>query len=67
VNELKDSATQIEEEIDKTKNSLHKHKIDVARLRDQLGRMDKNHPNYVNNFMYNFRISPTVNLNEICI
>ena len=47
VNEMKDSATQIEEERDKTINALHKNKLEVARLKDQLGRLDSNHPNYV--------------------
>jgi hypothetical protein len=47
VNEMKDSATQIEEELDKTKTSLHKHKMDLARMKDQLSRMDNKDPNYV--------------------
>lgn len=47
VNELRDSATQIEEEIDKTKNSMHQNKVDVARLKGQLERMDTKDPKYV--------------------
>nr|XP_034299667.1 centriolin isoform X8 [Crassostrea gigas] len=46
VNELRDSATQIEEEIDKTKNSMHQNKVDVARLKGQLERMDTKDPKY---------------------
>lgn len=47
MNELRDSATQIEEEIDKTKNSMHQNKVDVARLKGQLERMDTKDPKYV--------------------
>lgn len=47
VNELRDSATQIEEEIDKTKNSMHQNKVDVARLKGQLERLDTKDPKYV--------------------
>lgn len=47
VNELRDSATQIEEEIDKTKNSMHQNKVEVARLKGQLERMDTKDPKYV--------------------
>ncbi|XP_056011092.1 centriolin-like isoform X6 [Ostrea edulis] len=46
VNELRDSATQIEEEIDKTKNSMHQNKVDVARLKGQLERLDTKDPKY---------------------
>lgn len=47
VNELRDSATQIEEEIDKTKNSMHQNKMEVARLKGQLERLDPKDPKYV--------------------
>lgn len=47
MNELRDSATQIEEEIDKTKNSMHQNKVEVARLKGQLERMDTKDPKYV--------------------
>ncbi|XP_060590560.1 centriolin-like [Ruditapes philippinarum] len=46
VNEMKDSATQIEEELEKTKNSMHKHKMELARMKDQISRMDNKDPNY---------------------
>ncbi|XP_053381516.1 centriolin-like isoform X4 [Mercenaria mercenaria] len=46
VNEMKDSATQIEEELEKTKTSMHKHKMDLARMKDQISRMDNTDPNY---------------------
>ncbi|XP_078324889.1 uncharacterized protein LOC111125942 isoform X3 [Crassostrea virginica] len=46
VNELRDSATQIEEEIDKTKNSMHQNKMEVARLKGQLERLDPKDPKY---------------------
>ena len=44
---MKDSATQIEEELEKTKNSMHKHKLDLARMKDQISRMDNKDPKYV--------------------
>ena len=47
VNEMKDSATQIEEEVDKTKTELHRHKMEMNKLKDKLSRMDKNDPHYV--------------------
>ncbi|XP_061184132.1 centriolin-like [Saccostrea echinata] len=46
VNELRDSATQIEEEMDKTKNSMHQNKMEVARLKGQLERLDTKDPKY---------------------
>lgn len=47
VNELKDSATQIEDEIQKTQNSMHRNKVDVARLKGQLDALDTKDPKYV--------------------
>jgi len=44
---MKDSATQIEEEVDKTKTELHRHKMEMNKLKDKLSRMDKNDPHYV--------------------
>ncbi|KAL5012076.1 hypothetical protein ScPMuIL_010627 [Solemya velum] len=46
VNELRDGATQIEEEIDKTRDSLHDNKVDVARLKGKLDRLDNKDPSY---------------------
>ncbi|KAL4219131.1 hypothetical protein ACF0H5_021713 [Mactra antiquata] len=46
VNEMKDSATQIEEELEKTKTQMHRHKMDLARMKDQISRMDNTDPNY---------------------
>lgn len=47
MNELRDGATQIEEEIDKTRDSLHDNKVDVARLKGKLDRLDNKDPSYV--------------------
>jgi predicted phage-related endonuclease len=47
VNELKDSATQIEDEIQKTQQTMYKNKVDVARLKGQLDALDTKDPKYV--------------------
>lgn len=63
VNELRDSATQIEEEIDKTKNSMHQNKVDVARLKGQLERMDTKDPKYVSRRAIDVTVSSVYSLN----
>lgn len=54
VNEMKDSATQIEEELDKTKHQMHRHKMELAKMKDQISRMDNTDPNYVSLSMNNY-------------
>ena len=52
---MKDSATQIEDQIDKTRNALHQNKMDLARLKGQINRVDSKDPSYVsciNNLCY---------------
>ena len=44
---MRDSATQIEDQIDKTRNSLHQNKMDLARLKGQINRVDSKDPAYV--------------------
>ena len=44
---MKDSATQIEDQIDKTRNALHQNKMDLARLKGQINRVDSKDPSYV--------------------
>ena len=44
---MKDSATQIEEEAEKTRRSMHQHKMEMNKLKDKLARLDNKDPNYV--------------------
>jgi len=44
---MMDSVTDIEEAMDQKKTALHRHKMEMNKLNNQLSRMDKNDPNYV--------------------
>ena len=47
---MRDSATQIEDQIDKTRNTLHQNKMGLARLKGQINRVDSKDPSYVSYF-----------------
>ena len=47
---MRDSATQIEDQIDKTRNALHQNKMGLARLKGQINRVDSKDPSYVSYF-----------------
>lgn len=51
---MRDSATQIEDQIDKSRNALHQNKMDLARLKGQLNRADSKDPSYVSPLIFFF-------------
>ncbi|CAG2249623.1 CNTRL [Mytilus edulis] len=65
VNELKDSATQIEDEIQKTQNTVHKNKVDVARLKGQLDALDTKDPKYFWFQIFYHRIKETDDIKKL--